>query len=403
MTRIRKLIAADINQLGEDEVEVVMSTAALARDGHVLIPSGCRLQNYQANPIVLWSHDADKPIGNVESIEVAGDDIRARVKFAPLGISVQADETRGLVKAGVIRAVSVGFDPLDGEPLDRNKPKGGQRFTEWELLELSFVSIPADPGAVVTARTHGDDPMPEAAPAPAPTKRNRQHRAGSLTLTRGLYDVANLCYAFESLGWQVDRAKLESAIEGDNSAVPAMLVQVLADLGAALIAMTEEEVAEALAGHDVEPDEDDGDEVLEAAEREHIAASPSPAVRAFRRGFAHAKVRAGKKLSAETVRCLREAADTHEEAMALHRKAIAKHKAGLSAVTDLLDRTGSSDPDNDQDTTVQTSSGTDASDGSGNGRTVEPAATRAAKDAGGDEAASQERGRLADLMARRVP
>lgn len=373
MTRIRKLIRADISQLGDDEVEVVMSTAALARDGHVLVPQGCRLQNYQANPIVLWSHDADKPIGNVDLIAVEGDNIRAKVRFAPLGISAQADETRGLVKAGVIRAVSVGFDPLNGEPLDRNKPKGGQRFTEWELLELSFVSVPADPGAVVTARTHGDDPMPDDS-ALNPTKRTRQnraHRAGRLTFTRGLYDVAQLCYLFTQLGWHVDEAKFEAAIEGDASEVPAMLVAVLADLGDALIAMTIEEVAEALAGHDVEPDLDDADEVLEAGERQHISSALSPEVRAFRRGIAHAKLRAGKALSAETVRCLREAADSHDEAMALHRSAIAKHRAGLSAVNDLMERTASTDSENEQDTTVQTSSGTDSSDGSANGRATD--------------------------------
>jgi len=378
MTRIRKLIAADINQLGDDEVEVVMSTAALARDGHVLVPQGCRLANYQANPIVLWSHDADKPIGNVESIEIAGDDIKARVRFAPLGISGQADETRGLVKAGVVRAVSVGFDPLDGEPLDRNKPKGGQRFTDWELLELSFVSVPADPGAVVTARTHGDDPVNELAPA-APTKRTREHRAhraGSLTFTRGLYDVASLCYLFSQLGWHVDEAKFEAAIEGDGSAVPGMLVKVLVDLGEALIAMTQEEIAEALAGHNVEPEIDDGDEALEAGERQRIADAPTPAVRAFRRGLAHSKIRAGKTLSAETVRCLREAADAHEEAMTLHRSAIAKHKAGISAVNDLIERTASTDPQNEDDTTVQTSSGTDSSNGSANDRAAPVASDR---------------------------
>ena len=392
MTRIRKLIAADINQLGDDEVEVVMSTAALARDGHVVIPQGCRLQNYQANPIVLWSHDADKPIGNVETIEVAGDDIKARVRFAPLGISAQADETRGLVKAGVVRAVSIGFDPLEGEPLDRNKPKGGQRFTDWELLELSFVSVPADPGAVVTARTHGDEHVTDPAPAAAPTKRTRQnraHRAGSLAFTRGLYDVASLCYLFSQLGWQVDDAKFEAAIEGDGSAVPGMLVKVLVDLGEALIAMTQEEIAEALAGHDVEPDIDDGDEALEAGDRQRIADAPTPAVRAFRRGLAHSKIRAGKTLSAETVRCLREAADAHEEAMTLHRSAIAKHKAGISAVNDLIERTASTDPENEDDTNVQTSSGTDSSHGSAN--------DRAAPD---DDLAW--RTRQADLMALRA-
>lgn len=157
MTKIRALIAADISSSGlaDDEVRVVMSTAALARDGHILVPSGARLDNFRANPIVLWAHSANIPLGNVEDIAVEGDRIRARVRFAPLGISEEADKYRGLVKAGVVRAVSVGFDPIEGKPIDPRKPKGGQRFTQWELWELSFCSVPVDPGALVTARAEG--------------------------------------------------------------------------------------------------------------------------------------------------------------------------------------------------------------------------------------------------------
>ena len=160
MTMIRKLIRAQINTLGDDEVEVVMSTAALARDGHVLIPQGCRIENYRANPIVLWSHDPDKPVGNAENVVIAADRLTARVRFAPLGISHKADEIRGLVKAGVIRTVSIGFDPIEMEPLDPKKPRGGQRISDWELYELSFVSVPSATGAVVTARAHGENDKP---------------------------------------------------------------------------------------------------------------------------------------------------------------------------------------------------------------------------------------------------
>ncbi|MDE3017036.1 MAG: HK97 family phage prohead protease, partial [Pseudomonadota bacterium] len=138
--------------LGENEVEVIISTSALARDGHILEPSGCDLSNYQANPIVLWQHNPDVPVGRAADLIVDGNKIRARINFAPIGISPKADEVRGLVKNGIVSGVSVGFDVIDAEPLDPKQPRGGQRFTKWELLECSFCSVPADPGAAVTAR-----------------------------------------------------------------------------------------------------------------------------------------------------------------------------------------------------------------------------------------------------------
>ena len=50
MTMIRAAVSAQINALGENEVEVIISTSALARDGHILEPSGCDLTNYRPIP-----------------------------------------------------------------------------------------------------------------------------------------------------------------------------------------------------------------------------------------------------------------------------------------------------------------------------------------------------------------
>lgn len=153
MTMLRYLMPAAISPVGEDEVRVVMSTSALARDGHILSPQGCRLDEYRKNPIVLFSHDPMYPIGNANDIAVTPSQISCTIKFAPLGVSAKADEVRGLMKAGVLRCVSVGFDPITMTPLDPSKPRGGQRISVWTLLELSAVAVPADAGALVTARS----------------------------------------------------------------------------------------------------------------------------------------------------------------------------------------------------------------------------------------------------------
>jgi len=118
-----------------------------------------RLDNYKLNPVFLWNHDVDlPPVARAEAIEVQGDEIVCQVRFPPAGISARADEIRGLVKASMINAVSVGFDPINGEPLDAKKPRAGMRVTDWEMLECSWCCVPVDPGSLVTARAKGKTP-----------------------------------------------------------------------------------------------------------------------------------------------------------------------------------------------------------------------------------------------------
>jgi HK97 family phage prohead protease len=152
MPMIRGLAAAQISSLADDEVLVILSTDRVGRDGHVLVPAGAQLDNYKRNPIWLFAHDTRQPVGRASDFRVEGGKIACRVTFAPLGISAEADKIRGLVKSGIISGVSVGFDPLEATPLDPSKPRAGQRVTSWELLECSFVSVPSDTGAIVTAR-----------------------------------------------------------------------------------------------------------------------------------------------------------------------------------------------------------------------------------------------------------
>ena len=57
------------------------------------------------------------------------------------------------MKSGVVGAVSVGFRPIASEPIRGGI--GGLRYTEWALLELSCVSVPCDPDALVIARSLG--------------------------------------------------------------------------------------------------------------------------------------------------------------------------------------------------------------------------------------------------------
>ncbi len=138
-------------------VTVKCSTESLGRDNIVMMSSGIDLTFYRDNPVWLWQHDPDCPIARAETIGVIGSNLIAKVRFPDAGESAKSDEVYALIKAGVINAASSGVDILESEPLDPSRRDGGIRIVRCELQEMSFVSIPAVPDALIIERAHRRD------------------------------------------------------------------------------------------------------------------------------------------------------------------------------------------------------------------------------------------------------
>lgn len=119
--------------------EVVITTENLDRYEEVISLSGWELEHYRNNPVVLWGHDHSCLIGMATSVEVVDGKMIAKGKFAP---TEQGQEVRKLYDAGFLRATSVGFI---------EKERQGNLITKAELLEFSFVSVPANPYALALA------------------------------------------------------------------------------------------------------------------------------------------------------------------------------------------------------------------------------------------------------------
>lgn len=151
----------------------VASDETVDRYGDVVSVKGWDLTNFRRNPVFLWMHSQWAPIGNVKKIGIENEKLIATVRFFDPGDSKQADDLWKLVKKRKLRAVSVGFTVKsddDIEPIrDENDTVTGFRFLRQELLELSLVSVPANPNALQVARSLGlpDDLIRQALPLDA--------------------------------------------------------------------------------------------------------------------------------------------------------------------------------------------------------------------------------------------
>lgn len=119
------------------------------RVGDVISVDGWQLDQFQKNPIALWQHDADKPIGTWSNVRVDGKRLIGELKLATTNLARMAKQ---LIEDGVLRAVSVGFRALDWEPMEKSD---GYLIKSAELLEVSLVSVPAHPSALLLSKNLG--------------------------------------------------------------------------------------------------------------------------------------------------------------------------------------------------------------------------------------------------------
>lgn len=134
-------------------MDFVLSDESVDRMGDIISASGWDLDSFRKNPIALWSHRSDQPIGTWENLRVQDKTLRGKLTLAPKGVIPRIDELRALIDAGILRAVSVGFREIESDPIDKSHPYRGTRFIKQELVECSLVSIPANANAVATAKS----------------------------------------------------------------------------------------------------------------------------------------------------------------------------------------------------------------------------------------------------------
>jgi hypothetical protein len=144
-------------------IEFRSSDETLDRYKERITVSGWKLDNYRKNPVVQNAHNycsVSDTIGKslVTEVRAGGEDGPSPYLFQRILFAVEenpmAKVAYGLYKGGFLSAVSVGFIPLSWDNGSQEQAYR-RKYLQQELIEVSAVSIPANPNALALGLKSG--------------------------------------------------------------------------------------------------------------------------------------------------------------------------------------------------------------------------------------------------------
>lgn len=141
----------EVKELDEHErvVRGIATTPSIDREGDIIEPLGAR---FPASVPFLVAHKRDQVVGRVSFKQptAAGIEFEARLpKIAEPGPLQDRVDTAWLeLLHGLVTSVSIGMFPKRDKI--QRLPTGGSRFLEYDLAELSMVTVPSQTDAIIT-------------------------------------------------------------------------------------------------------------------------------------------------------------------------------------------------------------------------------------------------------------
>ncbi len=130
--------------------EGIASTPALDHGNDSMDPMGAQ---FSLPMPLMWQHgkaDIKDPIGWITDAIPGQEGIPVKGRFAkvdePKSLKDDLDRAWALVKAKLVRGLSIGWTPVDGAPMKG----GGYRWSKWGWHETSAVAIPMNAEASIT-------------------------------------------------------------------------------------------------------------------------------------------------------------------------------------------------------------------------------------------------------------
>jgi HK97 family phage prohead protease len=148
---LRSALTCEVRQVNDEPVlDFVASDESVDRYNEVIELGGWQLDNYRADPVVLDSHNYNSIasiVGRSDEVTIAEGKLRNRVRFTtdnPLG-----NMAYKMARGGFIHSESVGFIPIEWVRGNEAAGEPYRTYKKQELIEISLVAVPANPGATI--------------------------------------------------------------------------------------------------------------------------------------------------------------------------------------------------------------------------------------------------------------
>jgi hypothetical protein len=143
---------------GEGQIRIRITTGSRDRDRDTIAAAGWEIGNYLKNPVVLWAHlYRELPIARDAGLTIDANGIVGTPVFTAQDENPFGYMCGRLVRGKFLNAASIGMLPMTWT---YNEAERGVDFQTQELLEWSLVPVPANPEALVVARSKGIDIAP---------------------------------------------------------------------------------------------------------------------------------------------------------------------------------------------------------------------------------------------------
>lgn len=115
--------------------------------GDVVAPGSFASSLDKRMPKMLWQHNQSKPMGVWDS--AVEDDVGLHVRGRIALDTTVGREAYSLLKMGAVDGLSIGFQTVSADAASRDD-NYERRLTAVELYEISIVTMPAQPSALIT-------------------------------------------------------------------------------------------------------------------------------------------------------------------------------------------------------------------------------------------------------------